>query len=104
MKELGRVTFSPDTTCGCGSPQVSLRGLPKRERNNYLILIRRQEGREVRKIKHVYLYKINVHVDVVFYLQRPFHPAEVFQISKHTRSLWLKGAERMRERERERER
>ncbi len=28
MKELGRVTFSPDTTSGGGSPRVSLRGLP----------------------------------------------------------------------------
>ena len=34
MKELGRVTFSPDTTSGGGSPRVSLRGLPKRERKN----------------------------------------------------------------------
>ena len=25
MKELGRVTFSPDTTSGDGSPRVSLR-------------------------------------------------------------------------------
>ena len=32
MKELGRVTFSPDTTSGGGSPRVSLRGLPKRKR------------------------------------------------------------------------
>ena len=34
MKELGRVTFSPDTTSGGGSLRVSLRGLPKRERKN----------------------------------------------------------------------
>jgi hypothetical protein len=32
MKELGRVTFSPDTTSGGGSPRGPLRGLPKRER------------------------------------------------------------------------
>ncbi len=32
MKELGRVTFPPDTTSGGGSPRVSLSGLPKRER------------------------------------------------------------------------
>ena len=31
MKELGRVTFSLDTTSGGGSPRVSLRGLPRRE-------------------------------------------------------------------------
>jgi hypothetical protein len=31
MKE--RVTFSPDTTSGGGSPRVSFRGLLKRERN-----------------------------------------------------------------------
>jgi hypothetical protein len=43
MKELGRVTFSPDTTSGGGSPRVSLRSLPKRERNIYLNLIRRQK-------------------------------------------------------------
>ena len=29
MKELGRVTFSPDTMSGGGSPQISLRGLPR---------------------------------------------------------------------------
>ena len=34
MKELSRVTFSPDTTSGGGSPRVSLRGLLKREREN----------------------------------------------------------------------
>ena len=33
MKELGRVTFSPDTMSGGGSPLVSLRGLPKRDRD-----------------------------------------------------------------------
>ncbi len=43
MKELDRVTFSPDTTSGGGSPRVSLRGLPKRERDIYLNLIRRQK-------------------------------------------------------------
>ena len=43
MKELGRVTFSPDTTSGGGSPRVSLRGLPEREKENYLNLIRRQK-------------------------------------------------------------
>ncbi len=43
MKELGRVTFSPDTTSCGGSPRVSLRDLPKRERKNYLILIRQQQ-------------------------------------------------------------
>ncbi len=56
IKELGRVTFSPDTTSGGGSPRVSLWGLPQRERKMYLILIRRQKGREVRKIKtHIYI-------------------------------------------------
>ena len=43
MKELGRVTFSPDTTSGGGSPRVSLRGLPEREREIHLNLIRRQK-------------------------------------------------------------
>ena len=43
MKELGRVTFSLDTTSGGGSPRVSLRGLPKREREIYLNLMRRQK-------------------------------------------------------------
>ena len=43
MKELGRVTFSPDTTSRGGSPRVSLKGLPKRERKIYLNLIRRQK-------------------------------------------------------------
>ncbi len=48
MKEQGRVTFSHDTTPGGGSPRISLRDLPKRERK-YLILIRRQKGRELKK-------------------------------------------------------
>ena len=43
MTELGRVTFSPDTTSGGGTPRVSLRGLPKRERKIYLNVIRRQK-------------------------------------------------------------
>ena len=60
MKELGRVTFSPDTTSGGGSPRVSLRGLPKRERDIHLIIIRRKKGLEVRKMKHTYI--INEHV------------------------------------------
>ena len=34
MTELGRVTFSPDTTSGGGTPRASLRGLPERERKN----------------------------------------------------------------------
>ena len=54
MTELGRVTFSPDTTSGGGSPPVSLRGLPQREREIYLILMR-LKGRKVRKIK-TYIY------------------------------------------------
>ncbi len=33
MKKLGRVTFSPDTPPGGGSPRGSLRGFPKRERH-----------------------------------------------------------------------
>ncbi len=32
MKELGRATFPPDFTSGGGSPRISLRGLPERER------------------------------------------------------------------------
>ena len=56
----GQGHISPDTASGGGSPRVSLRGLPKREREIYLILIRRQKGREVRKIKHTYI--INEHV------------------------------------------
>ena len=51
MKELSRVTFSPDTTSGGGSPRVSLRGLPKRVKKNILILIKRQKVREVREKK-----------------------------------------------------
>jgi hypothetical protein len=35
-------------------------GLPRRDREIYLILIRRQKGREVRKIKHTYI--INEHI------------------------------------------
>ncbi len=42
MAELARVTFSPDTTSGGGSPRVFLRGLPKREREIYLM--RRLKG------------------------------------------------------------
>ena len=55
MTELGRVTISPDTTSGGGSPRVSLRGLPERDRETYLNCIIRQKGREVRKNKtHIY--------------------------------------------------
>ncbi len=43
MKEQGRVSFCPDTTSGGGSPRVSLRSLPKREREIYLNLIRWQK-------------------------------------------------------------
>ena len=39
MKELGRVTFSPDATCGGGSPRASLRDLPKREREKHTLII-----------------------------------------------------------------
>ena len=59
MMELGRVTFSPDTTSGGGSPRVSLRGLPKREREHYLKFNKTTE--EVRKIKMKLTYTINEH-------------------------------------------
>ena len=56
MTQLGRVTFSPGTTSGVGSAEVSLWVSLREKERIYLILIRRQKGREVRKIKHAYLY------------------------------------------------
>ena len=36
MKELSRVTFSPDTTSGGGSPRISLEeGLPREEDSTF---------------------------------------------------------------------
>ncbi len=43
--------FPPDTTSGGGSSRVSLKGLPKREREVYLNLRRRQKRQEIRKNK-----------------------------------------------------
>ena len=54
MKELGRVTFSPDTTSGVAH-SGSLLGVSLREREREgekKIIIKRQKGREVSKIKH----------------------------------------------------
>ena len=65
MKELGRVTFSPDTTSSGGSPRVSLRGLriPEREKERILLnFYKTTERREVRKNienTHIYLIKFN---------------------------------------------
>ncbi len=47
MKELGRVTFSPDTTSGGGSPQDSLRRLSL-ERTKVLLNMKRKKGKIVR--------------------------------------------------------
>ena len=42
MKELGRVTFSPDTTSGGGSPRASL------ERKIVLLNMKRKKGKIVK--------------------------------------------------------
>jgi hypothetical protein len=39
MKELGRVTFSPDTTSGGGSPRASLGSHLKREKEFDLVFL-----------------------------------------------------------------
>ncbi len=62
MKELGRVTFSPDTTSGGGSPRVSLRDLPKRKRNIFKI---NKTTEEVRKIKIKHTYTMNAHAKTI---------------------------------------
>ena len=54
MKELGKVAFSPDITSGGGSPRVSLRDLPERERENK-ILCGDEKGREVSKNKNTHI-------------------------------------------------
>jgi len=51
MKKLGRSHFPLAPRPVVAHPG-SLRGLPKRDREFYLIFIRQQKGREVRKIKH----------------------------------------------------
>ena len=60
MKELGRVTFSPDTASGGGSPGLSEGSPQGREKNLFNFLYDDLEGKEVRKIKHAYI--INKHV------------------------------------------
>ena len=55
MKELDRVTFSPDTTSGGGSSRVSLRGPPKKERENLFKFNKTTERTRSKKNKtHVY--------------------------------------------------
>ncbi len=73
MNELGRVTFSPDTTSGGGSPG-SLIWISKRE-------IELCKSKKTEKVDPSTQIK---HIHVVF--------SEMFQIQRHTRSLWLKGA------------
>ena len=91
MTELGRVTFSPDTTSGGGSPRVSLRGLPKSKCN--------KTTEEVRKIKIQHTYTVNEHARRILptaslpprggVSDSETHQVslEVFQIPRHTRSL-----------------
>ena len=51
MKELGRVTFSPDTTSGGGSPRVSLRGLPERKKKFFNFNKTTERTRSKKQIK-----------------------------------------------------
>ncbi len=44
MKKLGRVTFSPDTTSGGGSPRASLGRRVSPERKIVLINMKRKKG------------------------------------------------------------
>ena len=56
MKELGRVTFSPDTTSGGGSPLVSL------EREIILLNMTWKKKREiVKNDKKVFIFKKDKH-------------------------------------------
>ncbi len=50
MKELGRVTFSPDTTSSGGSPRDSLRSLPKK----LLHLNSRRGSEKILNKTHIY--------------------------------------------------
>ena len=48
MKELGRVTFSPDTTSGGGSPRASLERKVSLERKIVLLNMKRKKGKIVK--------------------------------------------------------
>ena len=49
MKDLGRVTFSPDTTSGGGASRASARDLPEREeRTNKNIYTYKKRYREIK--------------------------------------------------------
>ena len=48
MKELGRVTFSPDTTSGGGSPRASLERRVSLERKIVLLNMKRKKGKIVK--------------------------------------------------------
>ena len=49
MKELGRVTFSPDTTSGGGSPRASLERRVSLERNLVLLYEKKEMGEKIVK-------------------------------------------------------
>ena len=49
MKELGRVTFSPDTTSGGGSPRASLGRGVSLERKIVLLNMKRKKGKKNEK-------------------------------------------------------
>jgi hypothetical protein len=49
MKELGRVTFSPDTTSGGSSPRASLERRVSLERKIVLLNMKRKKGKTSEK-------------------------------------------------------
>ncbi len=51
MKELGRVTFSPDTTSGGGSPRASLERRVSLERKIVLLNMKRKKKKNKKKKK-----------------------------------------------------
>ena len=55
MKELGRVTFSPDTTSSGGSPRVSLRDISGSQREKERILLNCYKTTEMREVRKIYI-------------------------------------------------
>ena len=64
MTELGRVTFSPDTTSGGGSPRVSLRETSPSERKRHLLKFNKTTE-EVRKINIKHTHTMNAHAKTI---------------------------------------
>ena len=62
MKELGRVTFSPDTTSGGGSPRASLERRVSPERKIVLLNMKQKKGKIVKNDEKI-IYKRKTHIN-----------------------------------------